>query len=291
MRPLLVTGASGFVGRHFVAEAAKRGFATSAVGRGAPPAGLPDSVRWIAADLSDPSGLEGIAREYWGVAHFANFSIPADYSDDSVIAQSVAMTARLVGHLRSARFLFPSSCHVYAASEDIKSEDSATVPAGRYGRAKLLAEELVLLSGHIDARVARPFNHIGKYMQPALMIPSLAARVMDTKAHETIVMRGKNSIRDFLDVRDIVAAYFALLELDNPPERIFNVCSGNVTGIKELAERFVRLAGKDNAILFDEQARSSDDIDRLVGDPSRILAMTDWRPRFSLEDSIRTLLR
>lgn len=289
MRSLLVTGASGFVGRHFIAAAASRGFAITAIGRKAAPAWFPDTARWIVADLSDSSAFAGLEYDFWGVAHFANLSIPADYQDDAVIAQSVEMTAQLVAHLRSARFLFPSSCHVYAAGSDRKTEDSIVAPAGRYGLAKFAAEQLVL-SSHLDARIARPFNHIGRHMQPELMLPSLAARVQNAQAGEPIVMRGKNSIRDFLDVRDIVNAYLTILDLDGPTERIWNVCSGVPTGIAELAGRFVRLAGKDNPVVFEEQAQSAEDTDSLVGDPTRLLAMTDWRPQFSLEDSIQSLL-
>jgi GDP-4-dehydro-6-deoxy-D-mannose reductase len=290
MRSLLVTGASGFVGRHFVAAAAKSGFAITGVGRGNAPNWLPSAANWIVADLSDRSNYARLDSEYWGVAHFANLSIPADYRDDAVVDKSVAMTAQLVAHLTSARFLFPSSCHVYASGSEVKSEDSNLLPVGRYGQAKLAAEELLLSSSHIDVRVARPFNHIGRHMPQALMIPSLVARMKNAKPGEQIVMRGKNSIRDFLDIRDIVSAYLAVLELDVPQHRICNICSGKPTSISDLAERFVRLAGKGNAVIFEEQAQSADDTDRLIGDPTRLIEMADWSPQFSLNDSIRSLL-
>ena len=99
MRSLLVTGASGFVGRHFVVEAVRRGFETTAVGRGSAPSWLPDTADWIVGDLSNPSGLNLVPRDYWGVAHLANMSIPAEYRDDIVIEQSVAMTKNLLDNL------------------------------------------------------------------------------------------------------------------------------------------------------------------------------------------------
>jgi GDP-4-dehydro-6-deoxy-D-mannose reductase len=289
LRSLLVTGASGFVGRHFVAAAAAQGFAIDAIGRTTAPEWLPSNARWIVADLSDPSSFAAISREYWGVAHFANFSIPAEYENDDVVAGSLAMTVRLIAHLESARFLFSSSCHVYAAGQGMKVEDSVVAPAGRYGRAKVEAEQHVLSAAHLDSRVARPFNHIGRHMHPGLMLPSLVARVKAAKPGAAIVMRGKNSVRDFLDVRDIVNAYLAILELDNPEHRIINVCSGIPTSIGELAERFVKIAGKNNAVVFEEQAQSADDIDELVGDSARLLR-TGWRRRCSLDDSIIRIL-
>lgn len=287
---LLVTGASGFVGQHFVLEAARRGFDTTAVGRGRAPAWMPDTVRWIAADLCQPNQLDTIAREYWGVAHFANLSLPAEYQDDKAVKRSIAMTANLVAHLRSARLLFPSSCHVYSVGNDKKAEGSETVPAGRYGQAKLQSERLILSARHIDARVARPFNHIGQHMRPDLMLPSLVARVREVKVGDPIIMAGKNSIRDFLDVRDIVHGYFVLLAMDDPAERTFNICSGSGASVEDLANLLLQLSGKCNSVVFQECARSADDTDQLVGDPSRIFALTDWQPRLSLEDSLNLLL-
>lgn len=290
VRTLLVTGASGFVGRHFIAEAVKRGYYVSGIGRGHAPQWLPMTVKWISADISKPKDLNVLKDNYWGVAHFANISKPADYVDDGVISKSLEMISILTAHLQSARFLFPSSCHVYKASDAIKFEDSDTEPAGRYGRAKLAAELFLLSERHLDVRIARPFNHIGQHMPSGLMLPSLAARVKAARAGEPIFMRGKNSVRDFLDVRDIVAAYLDLLEIDNPEYRIYNVCSGEPTSIRTLAERCIQLAGKSNNVSFDEHIQSADDTDVLVGSPARILKMTKWTARYSLDQSIASII-
>lgn len=290
MRTLLVTGASGFVGRHFMACAVQRGFDITATGRGYAPEWLPSAVKWISSDISTADGLADVAHEYWGVAHFANISKPSDYSDETHVSKSLAMVANLSNHIRSARLLFPSSCHVYKASGELKSEDSETAPAGLYGRAKLEAEQFLLTLKHIDVRIARPFNHIGPCMPRGLMVPSLAERVRAAIAGAPIIMHGRNSVRDFLDVRDIVSAYFALLELDAPADRVFNVCSGHAVSIRTLAEHFVVLARKDNSVHFGEQSVSLDDIDFLVGDPARLKAATGWRAVYSLEHSISELL-
>lgn len=290
MRTLLVTGASGFVGRHFVDAAVRRGYDVSATGRGRAPEWLPEKVKWITSDISTEPGLSGIASEYWGVAHFANISKPSDYTDETSVSESLEMVANLANHIRSTRFLFPSSCHVYKESTELKSEDSETAPSGLYGRAKLEAEQFLRSLKHIDVRIARPFNHIGPYMPPGLMLPSLAERVRAAKAGEPIIMHGRNSVRDFLDVRDIVSAYFALLEMDDPAHRVFNVCSGCAVSIRTLAEYFVEQAGKDNPVHFDEHSVSLDDIDFLVGDPARIKAATGWKALYSLEQSIFELL-
>ena len=195
MRTLLVTGASGFVGRHFIASAVQRGYDITATGRGYAPEWLPSAENWISSDISTADGLADVAHEYWGVAHFANISKPSDYSDETHVSKSLEMVANLSNHISSARFLFPSSCHVYKASGELKDEDSETVPAGLYGRAKLGAERFLLALKHIDVRIARPFNHIGPYMPHGLMVPSLAERVRTAKAGEPIIMHGRNSVR------------------------------------------------------------------------------------------------
>lgn len=287
MRTLLVTGASGFVGRHFIASAVQRGYDITATGRGYAPEWLPSAVKWISSDISTANGLADVAHEYWGVAHFANISKPSDYSDETIVSESVQMVANLTAHIRSAKLLFPSSCHVYKASAELKRENSETVPAGLYGRAKLEAEQFLLTLSHIDIRIARPFNHIGPHMPHGLMLPSLAERVRFAKVGDPIIMDGRNSIRDFLDVRDIVSAYFALLEMDDPGPRVFNVCSGRGVSIGKIVEMFLRAERKENPIVFKELPQSKDDIARLVGDPSQILTHTNWTPSRLLYESIK----
>ena len=93
---------------------------------------------------------------------------------------------------------------------------------------------------------ARPFNHTGPGQRPDFVVPALARQVAAAAAAGRGVLETGNLDvrRDITDVRDVVRAYRALLELGTPGE-VYNVCRGEAVSIEEVARRLVALAGVD----------------------------------------------
>lgn len=288
---LLVTGASGFVGRHVIA-AGRRRFDIVATGRGARPDWLPSDVSWCAVDLLSRSSVAGLPTDLPFVLHLASETVPAHFSSYDPLLDSVEMTLNLCRHLRSGRLLFISSCLVYGASREPLTEQSPAAPRGNYGLAKLMGENVVLRSSVIETAVARPFNHIGWGMRPDLVIPSIVQRVRKNGGDAaTIEMAGLDSIRDFLDVDDIVDAYFAILTLDRPSNRVFNVCSGRPTSIGEVVSTVAGILNKPiSQVVFSDKANSADDTSIVVGDATLLRAATGWSPKYDLRESLRRLI-
>jgi nucleoside-diphosphate-sugar epimerase len=80
-----------------------------------------------------------------------------------------------------------------------------------------------------------------------------------------------DSIRDFLDVSDIVAAYFALLDAPSLPFSAFNVASGQPTSISDVVRATARILHKPiGEVLFSAQGNSADDTSIVVGDAQRL---------------------
>ena len=289
MRTLLVTGASGFVGRHLLARA-HLDYDVTATGRGEKPDWLPDAVRWVSIDLRNPIDAKAFAKDWWAIVHLAAETLPAAFSNLQPVLDSLAMLLNLLSHLESGRLLFVSSCHVYAPGSDTKTEDSPTRPDGRYGLSKLLCETAALASPKLDVRIARPFNHLGTGMRRELVVPSIVARILAADDGAAIRMLGLNSVRDFLDVTDIVNAYLEILELDDCPNIVFNVCSGQPVSIGALVERLAAAAGRRNSVEFAQAAMSGDDMPRLVGDATRLRTATRWRPSVTLEESAHRIM-
>lgn len=202
------------------------------------------------------------------------------------------MALNLLEHLKEARVLLVSSCHVYAPSDKPRAEDDPIVPQGRYGLSKHLIEQVAPhYAKALDLRIARPFNHIGPFQRPELVVPSLLRRLAAAKDETGPVrMQGMDSKRDFIDVRDVAAAYLAILELDSPAHRTFNVCTGTSTSIGDLVALALRLFGAKREVLFEGRPNSSDDIPFLVGSSDRLNADSGWTPQLSLEQSLRDML-
>jgi GDP-4-dehydro-6-deoxy-D-mannose reductase len=287
-RRVLVTGASGFVGRFMIAALLDNGFKPCAVGSTERPEWLARQVDWAQLDLRDPAQLAVLPTVWWGVVHLAAQSVPSAFASPAALLDNVAMTVSLLEHVAEGRLLFASSCHVYAPSRLPIGEDSPVRPKGRYGLSKLLCEQAVLASAdRLAVRIARPFNHVGPGMQPSLAIPELISRVVRERgSNAPMLLRGLNSTRDFVDVRDIVRAYLSILQLEGDASRIFNVCTGIPITIGQLAREVLELAGERREVEFAERSNSSDDTSFLVGDASKIRREVGWEPQYTLRESL-----
>ena len=123
-------------------------------------------------------------------------------------------------------------------------------------------------------------------------MPSLLRRLAAAAASDAtpIEMAGWNSVRDFIDVRDVVSAYLAILDLEAPAHRTFNVCTGRASSIEDVVQTVLRLQGRTREVHFQGSPNSTDDIPFLVGDPGRLAADAGWTAQHSLEDSLRSMM-
>lgn len=292
-RTVLITGAGGFVGRYLLDALAGAGYAVAGTSPTPRPDDLNRGIPWFTADLRDASSLRVVPRRWWGIVHLAARSIPQSYSSVADVLENVAMTIELTDYLQGGRLLYVSSSHVYQTGPAALTEHSPERPAGRYGLSKLLCEQVVLSKqGRFDVRIARPFNHIGMGMSVDLVIPSIIRRIVEERAAAApLHMLGKNSVRDFVDVRDVVDAYRQILEIDAPAQRKFNVCSGQPVAIGKIAEILLEISGRHRAVEFADSRLSTDDTDIMVGDAGLLGRTTGWQPRHTLRDSLDEMFR
>jgi GDP-4-dehydro-6-deoxy-D-mannose reductase len=292
-RSFLITGASGFVGHHMAAALLAQGHRVAALDLKVDP-NLPEGVEPWPVDLRNPTSLEALPRRWDGVIHLAGASIPSQFTTPAPVLLNLEITLNLLNHLRDSRVLLVSSCHVYASAPTPRKESDPLRPQGLYGLSKHLMEQMEPhFEGRLDLRVARPFNHLGPGLRPELMLPSLMARLAGLAPEDDapVLMKGLNSTRDFIDVRDVVRAYLAILDLDSPAQRTFNVCTGRATSIEEVVRTLMTLQGRMREIRFLGSPNSADDLAYLVGDPARLTQATGWSPRHSLSDSLESMLQ
>ena len=102
-------------------------------------------------------------------------------------------------------------------------------------------------------------------------------------------MGNLDAVRDFTDVRDVVRAYWMLLERGVPGE-VYNVCTGRGVRLSDLLERLIALSGVRVEVHVDASRLRPADAPVLVGDPGRLRAATGWEPTIPLERTLADLL-
>ena len=292
-RSILLTGAAGFVGWHMAEALLRRGDRVVALDR-ALSLDLPKGVETLVVDLQDSASMVDLPRHWDGVIHLAGASIPSLFATPAPVLLNLEITLKLLEHLRDTRVLLVSSCHVYAPSDLRRKETDPIVPQGRYGLSKHLTEQLAPhYQAELDIRVARPVKHLGPGQRPELVVPSLLRRLSSSSPDDRspVLMAGWNSVRDFIDVRDVVSAYLAILDLESPAHTTFNVCTGRATSIGDVVRTVLDLQGMQREIQFQGHPNSTDDIPFLVGDPTRLAEATGWTAQQSLADSLHTMLQ
>jgi GDP-4-dehydro-6-deoxy-D-mannose reductase len=210
-------------------------------------------------------------------------------------------TAQLCGALgrRAAPFpgtvLVVSSAEVYGIAEpQPRSEADPVAPCSPYAATKAASEIAALeVWRRTGLRVVavRPFPHTGPGQSPPFVVPALLERLRAARrAKATTVRTGNLSVvRDFLDVRDVVRAYAALL-LEGEPGEVYNVARGEGLPLREIFDQLCQLVGVEAEPEVDPALLRQADIPHLVGDATKLRTRCGWMPTVSLAQTLRDMV-
>jgi GDP-4-dehydro-6-deoxy-D-mannose reductase len=310
---LLVTGAGGFVGRWLLPALVADGhevLGTRLPGE-APPAFLTESerrsVRWLPLDLQETESVRASVDEVPdAVIHLAAVASGAEARRDPGLAWEVnaAGTARLADALGAKRqsgagdplMLLVSSAEVYGVVEPPRprTESDPTLPVSPYAASKLGAEIALLETARrtgLRVIIGRAFPHTGPGQTDRYVVPAFAHRLKAARRLGASVVKTGNldPVRDFLDVRDVVQAYLALLHQGTPGE-IYNVASGEGVSLRSIFLRLADLIGVRATPEVDRELTRTADLPHLVGDATRLRQQTGWKPRYTLDQTLQELV-
>ncbi|MBU4566821.1 MAG: NAD(P)-dependent oxidoreductase [Desulfarculus sp.] len=301
-RPVIITGAAGFLGRHLFAALAKAGARVLALDQAAPPEDLPNGVEWRQADLMSPQGMAQGLGQGPGPAvdtvlfHFAALSMPVDCARDPERARALnAGMAMALGRAwleRGGRqMVFASSALVYAPVMDGGniSEDGPVLGRNPYTEAKLAAEEglsSLAAEGGLALQIVRLSNVYGPGAHNGTVV--LEAMQM-ARAGQTPIMRRPGEELDLLYVDDVTQGMLRLAALE--PElgcRLVNLATGVGWRVARMAAEVSRLAGV--APPPDDESQPGYGY-RLVLDNSRLRRLTGWVPRTEVTEGLERTWR
>lgn len=298
MRKLLVTGLTGFVGRHLLA----------AMAEGAYPGW--HLIAQQKHDLLQPASIDAWLQAQAGdgaidaVIHLAGQTfVPAAFENPAHTLQvNVLGTLHLLQALGrrgfAGTFLYVSSGDVYGqvAPEQLPiAETLAPQPRNPYAVSKLAAEQLALQWGRTEpgwrVLVARPFNHIGTGQAASFVLSGIGQQLQRIRQglQAPVLQVGDVDVtRDFLPVQDVLDAYFALLEHGQAGE-IYNVCSGQERSVRALMADMAQQAGLTVTLAQDAARLRRAEQRRVAGSCAKLQAHTDWQPRLDLRPTLQAI--
>jgi len=290
----LVTGASGFVGRHLVGHLEAEGDTVVGLDRNGPEA----------IDITDAAAvrrvMEGADPEV--VFHLAALTFVPDSWEqrDAFRAVNVDGTRNVVdacarSGVRAVIVIGSAEQYGAVSDRDIPiSESTTTNPISPYAESKVEAERAAL-GAHSERGVpviaVRAFNHTGPGQPARFLVPALAERIVlaERDGRDELVVGNLEPVRDLSDVRDVVRAY-RLLALHGQAGETYNVCSGRGVSVRAVVFGLLSMAHRELEVAVDPELVRPVDVPILVGDSSKIRYKTGWAPEIDLTRTLWEVL-
>lgn len=235
-----VTGASGFIGRHVVAELRKSGIGVVALGRNP----LPETsdLQWFPFDLSAPKGrgIEAL-RKAEALVHLAWEGLPnyraMRHLEEELPRQQKFLDAALSVGVR--RLVVAGTCFEYGMREGELHEGLEPAPANPYGEAK------DALRRHAEATCARHgcnlawarlFYLYGDGQAPTSVWRQLSDHVR--RGEPVFPMSGGQQVRDFLPI-ELAAEILVRIAQARQASGIINICSGQARTLEQTVRGWI----------------------------------------------------
>jgi GDP-6-deoxy-D-talose 4-dehydrogenase len=277
---MLVTGADGFTGVHFVKQAREAGY----------------DVFAFNADLTSPQAVQAQvdAAAPDVVVHLAAISFvghdkPSAFYDVNVIGALNLLDALLKLPQPPKRVLLASSANVYGNCEQSPiSEMQAPAPLNHYAMSKLAMEHLAMTyADRLPLFFVRPFNYTGPGQVESFVIPKIVSHF---KRQATTIELGNLTVeREYNDVRMVTDAYLKLLDKAVAGE-IYNICSGKTYTLHQVIDALVELTGHQMNIVVNPAFVRANELHRLCGDTSKLHQTIGTHEPMALKDTLRWML-
>lgn len=277
---IVITGASGFTGKHLIKQAEAQGH----------------ELVPLEANLTDRESirkrLDRLAFD--AVVHLAAISFVGHADDAAFYAVNTVGTTHLLSALSELStkprcVLLASSANVYGNCEISPiAEEQLPEPVNHYATSKLAMEFMARsYSDRLPIIITRPFNYTGLGQSPDFLIPKL---VRHFKSCAPTIELGNILVeREFNDVRMVCDAYLRLL-CDGETGETYNICSGQPYTLQTVIDLLIGLTGHSPEIRVNPKFVRQSEVVRLCGDPAKLDGVLGDRPSYSLRETLAWML-
>ena len=291
---ILITGASGFVGRHLTATLAT-----------AFPGVTLCTPRFDVTDFAATADAVRIASPDSCVHLAAISTIAAANENQSLTWQvnlhgTLHLAHALLRHAPDCQLIYASTTEAYGASfrdAAMLDETAPLAPLNLYAATKAAADLALgaLIGNGLRLVRPRPVNHTGPGQRMQFVVPAFArqvARIAAGKQAPVIDVGNLEPMRDFLDVRDVCWAYVACMTQKDAlkPGAILNIASGMPRRIGDILEVLKEIAGVTAETRVDTTRARANDVPTACGNATRARELLGWKPAIPWRQTLRDVL-
>jgi nucleoside-diphosphate-sugar epimerase len=297
MGRILITGVTGFTGRHLAWRLSQLGNEVHGTVYGEAGEPIEAVTQLHRVDLADASAIERIIDHVSPekVVHLAAIAFVGHRKVDEMYRTNIVGTRNLLAGLANAKsslhsVLLASSAQIYGnAHEGVLDENTAVSPANDYAVTKAAAELAAqLYANRLPIIIVRPFNYTGRGQSPDFLIPKVVEHVRRGAAE--IELGNIDVARDFSDVRGVVDAYARLVDEPKAIGGTFNVCSGHATSIRDILDEIRRVSGRELRVRVNPSFVRADEAKSLRGSAARLESIIGPLRMPPLRDTLRWML-
>ncbi len=302
---VLVTGADGFIGSHLTEELVKKGYDVRAFAYynsfntwgwlDTLPKDIMDHIEVFTGDIRDPNGVRTAMQGTEEVFHLAALiAIPFSYhSPDSYVDTNIKGTLNVLQAARDLdvrKIMVTSTSEVYGTAQYVPIDERHPYQGqSPYSATKIGADRLAesfYRSFELPVAIVRPFNTYGPRQSARAVIPTIITQLLVGKTE--IKLGSLTPTRDFNYVKDTAAGFIAIAESDKTVGEEINIATGQEISIGDLAKEIISQINPSAKIVCDEDRLRPDksEVNRLLGDNTKIKALTDWKQKYTFSEGI-----
>lgn len=295
-KKILVTGGSGFLGKHLIHELINAGAEVAVIDIRK---GQYTGVQYHQIDLNDIDALNKCLKTIQPeiIYHLAaSLNRSRDFRiTNELLNINLNGTVNLLNAIKNVSYdklIYVSTSEVYG-SKTLKApfkEEAQFIPASPYALSKYCAEVAIQTFSEIydkNYSILRLFNFFGKKLPMHFFLSQLIASL---KSHKDFDMTEGEQLRDFLYIDDVIKALL-LVKDKKSNQQVFNVCSGRGQSIKDIALTLKSVLKSKSKINFGALPYRDNEVWNMVGDNTKIKDALGWEAYYSFDEGIRKFLK
>lgn len=304
-KKVLVTGSEGFIGSHLTEQLVELGAEVSALVQynsfnnwgwiDTFSEDVKKNIKVVTGDIREYDGISKIIKGHDVVFHLAALiAIPYSYlSPMAYVRTNVEGTTNVLEACREyniEKIVHTSTSETYGTALYVPIDEKHPLQGqSPYSASKIGADKIAeSFQKSFDMPIAtiRPFNTYGPRQSARAVIPTIISQILSGKTE--IKLGSLTPTRDFNYVKDTAEAFIKVAESEKTIGEVINVSTNNEISIGGVVNKIIKLSGKNvNVICDNDRMRpENSEVNRLWGDNKKIRKLTEWEPRYSLNDGL-----